>query len=155
VTSDTGELRRDWGAGIETIDTAKSQAALGAIGDHSIRLSDVTVLVGTRHATVAVSSLDDQPLRSSNLILITTVARAIRPRRLPGKAGWYQDLSVLSEPVRGDLTIRAPAGLEAVKLAANGQTTRLENVIYENGQYRIPLQKQLSHWYLLQKAATP
>jgi hypothetical protein len=154
VTSDTGELRRDWDAGTETIDTSKTQAALGAIGDRSIRLSDISVLVGTRHATVAVSSLDDQPLRSSNLILITTVARAIRPRRLPGRAGWYQDLSVLSEPVRGEVTIRAPAGLEAVKLTASGESIRLENVVYEDGRYRIPLEKQLSHWYLLRKPET-
>ena len=58
VTSDTGELKRDWEAGIQTIDTPKTQAAQGAIGENKIQLSDVTVLVGTRHATVAVSSPD-------------------------------------------------------------------------------------------------
>ncbi|HUE12832.1 MAG TPA: cellulase family glycosylhydrolase [Planctomycetaceae bacterium] len=155
VTSDTGELKRDWEAGVQTIDTPKTQAAQGAIGDNKIQLSDVTVLVGTRHATVAVSSLDEQPLKSSGLILITTVARAIRPKRLPGRAGWYQVLTVLSEPVRGEVTVRAPAGLQAVKLLSTGGVVPLENVVYEEGRYRIPLQKRLSHWYLLQKPASP
>jgi len=155
VASDTGELKRDWEAGIQTIDTPKTQAAQGAIGENKIELSDVTVLVGTRHATVAFSSLDDQPLRSSGMILITTVARAIRPKRLPGRAGWYQVLTVLSEPVRGEVTVRAPAGLEAVKLLSSGGVVRLENVVYEEGRYRIPLEKQLSHWYLLRKPEAP
>jgi hypothetical protein len=151
VTSDTGELRRDWDAGFQTIDTPKTQVAQGAIGDHEFKLSDVTVLVNTRHAAVAVSALDDQPLRSSNLILVTSIARTLKPKRIPGRAGWNQDLSAYSEAVHGEVTVRAPAGLVAVRLLADGSTLPLPDVIYQDGRYRIPMQKKLSLWYLLQR----
>jgi hypothetical protein len=154
VTSDTGELSRDWEAGTQTIDTPKTQAAQGALLDKAFHLKDVTILLNTRHAAVAVSAMDEQPVRSSSLILITTVARALKPKRQPG-AGWNQDYSVLSEPVVGEVTVRAPAGLEAVALTSTGQSSPLPDVIYENGAYRIPLAKRLSHWYLLRKPATP
>lgn len=54
VVSDTGELRRDWDAGTQTIDTPKTQVAQGAIGDHEFKLGDVTILSQTRHAAIAV-----------------------------------------------------------------------------------------------------
>ncbi len=153
VTSDTGQLSRDWEAGTQSIDTPKTQAAQGALLDRAIHLSDVTILVNTRHAAVAVSAMDEQPIRSSNQILITTVARVLKPKRQPG-AGWNQDYSVLSEPVPGEVTVRAPAGLEVVAMTSTGRGLALPDVIYENGRYRIPLAKRLSHWYLLRKPAT-
>jgi hypothetical protein len=152
VTSDTGELSRDWEAAIQTIDTPKTQAAQGALQDRAIKLSDVTILVNTRHAAVAVSAMDERPLRSSNQILITAVARVLKPKRQPG-AGANQDFSVFSEPVRGELTVQAPAGLEVVALTSTGRGLLVPDVIYENGRYRIPLAKRLSHWYLLRKPA--
>jgi Cellulase (glycosyl hydrolase family 5) len=155
VVSDTGELRRDWDAGIQTIDTPKTQVAQGAIGDHQFKLGDVTILSQTRHAAIAVSALDDQPIRSSNLILVTTVARVLKPKRIPGRAGWGQDMSSYSEAVRGDITVRAPAGLKAFRLLGDGSTLPLEDVVYQDGTYRLPLQKKVSLWYLLQKPQTP
>ena len=152
VTSDTGELSRDWEAATQTIDTPKTQAAQGALQDRAIKLSDVTILVNTRHAAVAVSAMDEQPLRSSNQILITAVARVLKPKKQKG-AGWNQDYSVVSEPVRGEITVRAAAGLEAVALSSTGRGLLVPDVIYEDGRYRIPLAKRLSHWYLLRKPA--
>jgi hypothetical protein len=150
VTSDTGELTRDWEAGVQTIDTPKTQAAQGALLDRAIKLSDVTILVNTGHAAVAVSAMDEQPLRSSNMILITTVARVTKPKR---QRGPVQDYSVASEPVRGEVTVQAPAGLEVVALTSTGRGLVVPDVIYENGRYRIPLAKRISHWYLLRKPA--
>ncbi len=155
VVSDTGELRRDWDAGTQTIDTPKTQVAQGAIGDHEFKLGDVTILSQTRHAAIAVSALDDQPIRSSNLILVTTVARVLKPKRIPGRAGWGQDMSSFSEAVRGDIAVRAPAGLKAFRLLGDGSTLPLEDVVYQDSSYRLPLQKKVSLWYLLQKPQTP
>ncbi len=152
VTSDTGELKRDWEAATQTIDTPKTQAAQGALLDRAIHLTDVTILVNTRHAAVAVSAMDEQPIRSSNLILITTVARVLKPKKQPGVSAWNQDYSVISEPVRGEVTVAAPAGLEVVALTSTGRGLVVPDVIYENGRYRIPLAKPLSHWYLMRKA---
>ena len=46
----------------------------------------------------------------------------------------------------------APAGLEVVALTSTGRGLVVPDVIYENGRYRIPLAKPLSHWYLMRKA---
>ncbi len=151
VTSDTGQIRRDWDAGVQTIDTPKSQIVQGAIGGHEFKLSDVSVLVDARHASVAVSALDEQPLRASNLILITTVARVVKPKRLQGRAAWNQDFSIFSEPVRGEVTIQAPAGLAAFHLLTDGRTIPIADALYQDGRYRIPMQEKLGPWYLLQK----
>jgi hypothetical protein len=51
------------------------------------------------------------------------------------------------------VTVRAPAGLEVVAMTSTGRGLALPDVIYENGRYRIPLAKHLSHWYLLRKPA--
>jgi hypothetical protein len=155
VVSDTGELSRDWEAGLQTIDTPKTQAAQGALFDRAIKLSDVTILVNTRHAAVAVSAMDEQPIRSSSQILITTVARVMKPKRQRGAAAWNQDYSVASEPVGGEVTVRAQPGMEVVALTSAGRGLLMPDVIYENGSYRIRLTKRLSHWYLLRKPAKP
>src|SRR5262249_5587669 len=43
--SDTGELRRNWEQGIFTIDTPRSEAAIGRIGGKSINLTHVDIAV--------------------------------------------------------------------------------------------------------------
>jgi hypothetical protein len=43
ATSDTGEIRRNWDLGIYTINTPRSQAAMGLIGGNQIKLADVEI----------------------------------------------------------------------------------------------------------------
>jgi hypothetical protein len=75
--SDTGELHRDIANGILTIDTPKTQAALGFIGGRRIELTDVSVEAYDPHCVVAVSSLDDSPLRESNRLLVLVMGDAV------------------------------------------------------------------------------
>ncbi len=96
VTSDTGEIERDFLTGVQTIDTARTQAAIGWIGGREIALTDVLVEIETPKAAVAFTSLDGKPLSSSGSILVTAVARAV-----PEAAGYR------SEPVRGRFWIRS------------------------------------------------
>ncbi len=67
ATSDTGELVRDWEHGTYTIDTPRTQAAMGWIGGRAIALKDVEIAAETRNATVAVQSLDDKPISASRI----------------------------------------------------------------------------------------
>lgn len=108
--SDTGELRRDWDAGVGTVDTPRSQAAYGFLGGASpIGLSNVSISVDNDFAVVAVTSLDGKDIDASNHLLVTAVGRA-------ENTGMVYDLThtklhdtgrgpILIEPIVGRLTI--------------------------------------------------
>jgi hypothetical protein len=74
VRSDTGELWRSWKRRIGTIDTPRTQAAYGFLGSAgALRLSDLTLEVQTGFATVALSSLSDDPIAQSQSLLLTAI----------------------------------------------------------------------------------
>lgn len=77
LVSDTGELRHDWGRGVITVDTARSQGVSGFPGPAGIRLHDVQIsMPAGGFATVVVSSLDGVPIASSRRLLVTAIGRA-------------------------------------------------------------------------------
>ena len=139
VVSDTGELRRDWGQGTYTIDTPRSQAAMGWIGDKQIDLGDVSIAVTTRNATVAVQSLDSKTISESRNIFISLGARSVPEsgNRLP-----YH-----SEPVVGRITIHASPGLKLYGLGAPSSRHQIP-ALYQNGQYQINLDKNVGTYWL-------
>ncbi|MFO7958713.1 MAG: cellulase family glycosylhydrolase [Candidatus Brocadiia bacterium] len=145
VRSDTGELARNWHEGYQTIDTDRTQAAQGWIGGRTLQLANVTFRMETPKAAVALSSLDGEPIGSSRKVLLTTMARVVAS---PGGR-----MPLLSEPVKGTLTVRAAEGLQLVPLAGDG--TELEPVPLERsgGAYTIELPPQRgTHWFLLEPA---
>ena len=101
--SDSGELRRNWDKGTLTINTPRTQAAMGWIGGNKIALADISIAASTRNATVAVQSLDGKPISESDKILISFGARSVpeSENKLPFR----------SEPVEAQLDIRARKGL--------------------------------------------
>jgi len=144
ITSDTAELKRNWLDGIQTINTPLTQAAQGWIGGKIIRLKDVNVIVRTpSKATIAISSLDGQPIKESKKLLITLIARAtpLSGRKLP----------FLSEPIKGQIRIKNIAsGLKLVPLNAQGE--KLEGITpkWINHQYYLDFpQVEGTHWFLL------
>ncbi len=142
VTSDTGQLTRDWVRGVQAIDTPGTQAIHGFIGGQTVRLQDVAFDVTTPKAAVALSSLDAKPIGQSRRILITAIARVVAS---PGGR-----TPLLSEPVRGRLTIEAPEGLKLVPLAGDGTQLEPVAVDYRGGRYdvRLPAARG-THWFLL------
>jgi hypothetical protein len=140
VASDTGELRRDWEVGIYTINTERTQAASGWIGGQQIALADVEIASSTRNATVAVQSLSDSPIALSRNILISLGAQSI-------PQGNNQPFH--SEPVTGQLTIRAPAGLKLYRQHGIEGHTRELPVSYEEGRYRIELVPEFGTYWLM------
>ena len=79
AVSDTGELTRNWQEGIYKIDTPRTQAAMGWIGGKKISLADVDFEIATRNATVAVQSLNSNPIRTSRSLMISVGARSPVP----------------------------------------------------------------------------
>lgn len=128
--SDTGEIRRNWAKGMYTINTPRTQAAMGWIGNEAITLSAVTFDIKTRNASVAVQSLSDLPIQQARSLLISFGARA-----LPSVGN---TLPFRSEPVSGQLTIRAPKGLRLYKKFAHQQPTEIP-FHYSAGKYFINL----------------
>lgn len=140
-TTDTGELKRNWGKGIYTINTPRTLAATGWIGGESITLGAINIQASTPNASVAVQSLDDAPVSQSRNLLISLGTRAI-PKD-GNKTPFYV------EPLDGTLTIQAPQGL---KLYTHGILAQLKEVpvVYQDGRYAIKLDRaQASNWLFL------
>lgn len=71
VTSLTGELSWNWGRGLVTVKTPRSQAVTGFLAKGGeVKLGDVTVKAGSEYGAVHVISLDGQPLATSKRILV-------------------------------------------------------------------------------------
>lgn len=143
VVSDTGELRRNWERGIFAIDTPRTQAAMGWIGGKKIGLADVDIAVSTRNATIAVQSLDENPISNSGAIMISLGARSV-----PKSA---RQLPFYSEPVEGQLTIRAPRGLKLYKKNRSAEEKREIPASYKDGRYFINLDRSLATYWLVLK----
>ena len=143
AVSDTGELRRNWDQGVYTINSPRTQAALGWIGGKVFRLSDVDIEATTRNATVTVQSLDQNPINKAGVILISLGARSIpsSPNQLP----FY------SEPVAGKLAIRARNGLKLYKIKKSAKDSQEIPVTYKEGRYYIQLQQTLGTYWLVLK----
>ena len=140
ATTDSGELTRNWAKGLYTINTAKTQAAMGWIGGEIIRLADIEIRAKTRNATLAVQSLEDAPISLSKNLLISLGARAV-----PNKGN---KTPFHIEPVEGQLTIRAPKGLRLYKRTAMEQ--KEVAAIYKDGRYQITLDDSLrTNWLFL------
>jgi len=143
VQSDTGELVRSWAKGYQSINTERTQAVHGRIGEKEFRLRDVTFRIKTRKAAVVVSSLDNNPISRSRRLLVTALARAV--------AGKDNNKPMMSEPVTGDIDIRAPGGLRLYALAADGTKGGPLPVEYPDGTYHLVLPlPQGTHWFMLE-----
>lgn len=76
VTSVTGELSLDWGNGLFSVDTARSQGIAGytdAAG--RVELSDGNIRLTNEFGSVMVTSMDGLPINQSSQILIVTGTR--------------------------------------------------------------------------------
>jgi hypothetical protein len=141
AVSDTGEIKRNWEQGIYSIDTPRTQTAMGWIGGKKIALHDVEFDITTHNATVAVQSLDDKPIKESKSLMISLGARSVPDQT---KTSFY------SEPVTGQLVIRAPGGLKLYRRGPGNRETEIA-APYEDGGYRIHLEAGLASYWLVLK----
>lgn len=142
IVSDSGELTRDWDLGTFTIDTPRTQAAMGRIGGRNITLAAVEIAVTTGNSVVAIQSLDGNPIGQSRKIMISLGARS---------APAADDaLPFYSEPVEGRILVSAPARLNLRAWDAGARQLRRVAASYRNGRYVLALDRSLrSSWLLL------
>ncbi len=75
ITSLNAQLKWNYGVGLVTVNTPRSQGATGFLSKAGpVKLRDVTIEAQNEYATVHVISLDDAPLASSRKILIQAFA---------------------------------------------------------------------------------
>ena len=74
IRSLTGELLWNYGTGLVTVNTPRTQGATGFLAKTGrLELADVVIESNNEFGTVLVTSLDDKPLASSTKILIQTM----------------------------------------------------------------------------------
>ncbi len=77
VRSDTGELYRNWNKRFGWIDTPRTKAVYGFVGEAGkLSLKGLELEAKTDFATVAISSLTDEPITDSDNMLLTAVGRS-------------------------------------------------------------------------------
>lgn len=128
--SDTGELRWDPSRGLFTVDTPRSQGAVGLLSTGRVDLSNLSLACSTGFAAVVLTALDGGAIGSPGSMLLTAVARAENTGMVWNRAKnsvsdrWGRE-PVLVEPVEADVTLRLPLGdgsrsLRAFALDARG-----------------------------------
>jgi len=149
VVSDTGELRRDWAGGIETIDAPMSQAVLGWVGGKHIQLRDVAFDVQTPKAALAVTSLDGQPIATSRQMLLTAVGQVAAS---PGGG-----FPFVAQPLEATVTLRGSLPLRLVPLSPGLHPTTggamkvtLIEPVRRGGEQVFTLPRGIpTHWFML------
>ena len=143
--SDTGEIRRDAKARVGAIDTPRSQAVYGFLGEAGeTSTTDLTVDCESLFATIALSSLSDAPIRRSESLLLTAVGRAentgfqysfTRKKKLGDGTG-----PIMIDPIRAEVSIATDeAGLKVWALAADGTRLREVHTTYTGGKLSFEL----------------
>ena len=126
MNSDTGELTwrfaQKKGAGLVTVDTPRSQAAMGFIGADRVKLANVELRMETPFSAVTLSALDDAPISRARRLMLTATARTANTGQV-----WSAKRDVLetwggapacTEPVRGRVTLRGLSGATKLSVTA-------------------------------------
>ena len=135
VRSITGELTFNYDKGFCLLNTPKAQGVTAFFKNRrSFKTSDVEIASDNDYGTVAVVSMDDQPIRQSNklLVQVTTQCRPTdwreKPATIKVREGTFAGFEVVNygrapwqvTRARVTLTISNPALVRATVLDANG-----------------------------------
>jgi len=155
VYSDTGELYRSWEKRIGVIDTACTKAAYGFTGEvESIPMDGLKLHVRTSFATVAISSITDEPIAQSSRMLLTAVGKAentdfryniLHTKRLNDGHG-----PILIEPIEATIEIETEVlGLKVWAIGADGQRIKSIPVTPADGWLKFDIGKDRQTIYYL------
>jgi hypothetical protein len=153
VTSNTDQIRLDWGKGVATINSPKSQGVAGFLkaAGGEFKLPAVKIVSENEYATVQVVSMDDKPIIASGKLLIQVGTTA----RLTGWSTEPATFQKDKEPIKGEkilLTGKPPYRVAETKVTlriTNSQATRA-TLLDPNG-YRtmdVTMDRQFAEVYI-------
>lgn len=149
----TDEMTWDSKRGIVTLDSSRSQGVVGFIGGQVLETRNMTFEVDTAYAVVVAASLDNEPLESSNRILVSTSGDArftdigISPDfTLIEKTGRFP---FLMEPVVGQVSIRTSRKLDVFALDSSGQRMKQLEGKLSNGMLHFSLYDRAMQYELI------
>jgi len=123
ITSVTRELVWNYGDGLLTVNSPRSQAATGFLGKAgSVKLGDLTITSAMEYGTVHVISLDGEPIATSKRFLI----QAFSEEKMFGfkaEGGVIKNVGgapINVRDIQATVTFDNDAGLKATTLDANG-----------------------------------
>ena len=155
IRSDTDEIA--WNARrVVTIDTPRTQALIGFLGDASARTTHLSANVNNPFCTVMVTSLDSEPIKSSRRLLLLTTSRCANSQMQWDDARksvvTFGSGPTCIEPVTATVTLR---GLKASELhvqpltAVGSPGSERFTAICEGNTCEIDLSKAGTLWYVV------
>jgi len=160
VVSDTNELA--WYAsaqtkGLVTVETERSQAIIGFVKSHDKVLKNLSASVENEFCSIVLTSLDDQPISSSQRLLLVATARSantgmVWDEKRKSVTDWGTAPTVI-QPVRGKIVLRnlAPSKrIEAIPLDGKAQAMKdALDVRGEADNYALQVGRPATVWYLV------
>lgn len=158
VLSDTKELYRNLNKKIGWIDSPRSKAVYGFVGkEGELSLNDLNVNVKTDFATVAISSLTDEPIKSSTNMLLTAVGRADNT-----DSKYNEDRTRQLDPGHGPIQVEIieaaieimtdKKNLRVMSINPQGLITGYMPSEYKDGAFRFEIGNEFqSMYYLIQE----
>jgi hypothetical protein len=158
VLSDTKELYRNLNKKIGWIDSPKTKAVYGFVGkEEELSLNDLKVNVKTDFATVAISSLTDEPIKNSGNMLLTAVGRADNTN-----SKYNEDHTQQLDPGHGPILIEVieamieikteKKNLRVMSINPQGMITGYMPSEYKDGVFRFAIGNEFqSMYYLIQE----
>ncbi|RIH64721.1 hypothetical protein D1164_13875 [Mariniphaga sediminis] len=158
VLSDTKQLYRNLNKKIGWLDSPKTKAVYGFVGkEGEIKLNKVNFEIKTDFATVAISSLNDAPISSSDNMLLTAVGRAENTNSKYNNEH-TQILDIGHGPVQVEVIEAAieittdKKNLRVMSVNPQGMITGYMPSEYKEGVFRFEIGKEFqSMYYLIQE----
>ena len=155
VLSDTKEIYRNLIKRIGWIDTPNTKAVYGFLGkEGNISLTNMRINVKTDFATVAISTLTDEPIKSSTNMLLTAIGRADNTNSKYNKDHTEQlDLGIgpiLVEVIKAAIEIETDKrNLRVIAISPNGFRQGIVPSEYKDGVLRFEIGKEFKEYPLI------
>jgi hypothetical protein len=151
VTSDTGQIYRNWEKRFGWIDTPFTKVVYGFLGEQDeISLDGLILKVKTPFATIALSSLTKDPIKESDNLLLTTVGQAKNTNQ---GANFLEQVGcgpILIEPIEVEVRLTTKfSDLRIYSLDTDSYCSGKLKPVYQDGVLSFTMGKRFPSMYYL------